>query len=182
MLSLVRGRVLRSVPPPRYTTSSFGNQSLRFSNLRSPSSSQRYTQRFTLAPSISRPVLYNPSKSVFVRHLTSSNTPQSQSSSPPTQTKSKLTAAQTQAIATGDTGDEQQYSVTQIVREITKYLVPASNDLRLRAVAAITFLVGAKLMNVQIPIYFKHIVDSLDVSLEPGMAVIVPTSMILGYG
>ena len=44
------------------------------------------------------------------------------------------------------------------------------------------FLISAKLMAVQIPIYFKHIVDALDVSLEPGMTAIVPVSLLIGYG
>ena len=57
--------------------------------------------------------------------------------------------------------------------------------LRVRVVTAVALLIGAKLINVQIPFFFKDIIDSLTV--EPGdagaaAAVVLPVAVLLAYG
>jgi len=50
----------------------------------------------------------------------------------------------------------------------------------MRIGATLTFLIASKLLNVQIPIIFKHIVDALSVAPDPVLA--IPVSLLLGYG
>lgn len=54
---------------------------------------------------------------------------------------------------------------------------------RTRVLGSIGLLIGAKLVNVQIPMYFKEAVDSLSPALEvPADVLILPTTVLLGYG
>jgi hypothetical protein len=51
-----------------------------------------------------------------------------------------------------------------IIKEMSQYLWPKNNwGTRFRVGLALSLLVGAKLLNVQIPFYFKSIVDSMNV-------------------
>jgi len=64
--------------------------------------------------------------------------------------------------------------------------------LRLRVVGAMVCLVAAKLLNIQVPFFFKHVVDSLALSLASPAAVStlegatavahVPLTIMLAYG
>jgi ATP-binding cassette subfamily B (MDR/TAP) protein 7 len=55
---------------------------------------------------------------------------------------------------------------------------------RFRVGLSLTLLVGAKVLNVQVPFYFKNIVDSMNVDFVAvgGTATTVAGSMILAYG
>jgi ATP-binding cassette subfamily B protein len=63
--------------------------------------------------------------------------------------------------------------------KLAPYLWPkGALGLRARVVAAIVFLIAAKLINVYVPILYKHAIDALS-----GPAVIVlPIALVLGYG
>ncbi|KAJ3400804.1 Iron-sulfur clusters transporter atm1, mitochondrial, partial [Chytridiales sp. JEL 0842] len=50
----------------------------------------------------------------------------------------------------------------RILRELVKYLWPANQpSIKIRVVIAIVLLVSGKLLNVYVPIFFKHVVDAL---------------------
>jgi ABC-type transport system involved in Fe-S cluster assembly fused permease/ATPase subunit len=52
-----------------------------------------------------------------------------------------------------------------------------------RAIAALVFMVGAKLANVSVPILLKHLVDAMDVKAgNPAALLVVPVSLLVGYG
>jgi len=71
------------------------------------------------------------------------------------------------------------------MREMTRYLWPRdSYSTKLRVGLAVALLVGGKLLNVQVPFYFKSIVDSMnfDASGAGGTAAVVAGSMIFAYG
>lgn len=71
------------------------------------------------------------------------------------------------------------------MREMTRYLWPKGNlDTKFRVGLAVSLLIGAKLLNVQVPFYFKSIVDSMNIDFVAagGTAAAVAGSMILAYG
>ena len=71
------------------------------------------------------------------------------------------------------------------MKEMSRYLWPKDSlGTKLRVSLAVGLLVGGKLLNVQVPFYFKSIVDSMNVDLA-SMGGVVPAaavSMILAYG
>ncbi|OQD82394.1 hypothetical protein PENANT_c021G06214 [Penicillium antarcticum] len=72
-----------------------------------------------------------------------------------------------------------------IMREMAKYLWPKDDwGTKLRVGTALSLLVGAKILNVEIPFYFKSIVDSMNVDFASigGTAYTVAGSMIIAYG
>ena len=80
---------------------------------------------------------------------------------------------------------EQRKADWAIMREMTRYLWPRdSYSTKLRVGLAVALLVGGKLLNVQVPFYFKSIVDSMnfDASGAGGTAAVVAGSMIFAYG
>ena len=66
------------------------------------------------------------------------------------------------------------------VRRLAPYLWPADWGLRARVLLSIAFLVGAKLINVYVPLLYKGAVDRL----SPGHPTVisVPVALIIGYG
>jgi ATP-binding cassette, subfamily B, heavy metal transporter len=67
------------------------------------------------------------------------------------------------------------------LRQLLPHLWPAGDwDLRARVVLALVFLVGAKVANVYVPIFFKGMVDAL--TARPGLALVLPVGMLLAYG
>lgn len=71
------------------------------------------------------------------------------------------------------------------MKEMSRYLWPKDNlGTKLRVGLAVSLLVGGKLLNVQVPFYFKSIVDSMnmDVATMGGAVPAVAGSMILAYG
>lgn len=84
-----------------------------------------------------------------------------------------------------NTAQEQRKADWAILKEMSRYLWPRDNfGTRLRVGASVVLLVGAKLLNVQVPFYFKSIVDSMNIDwlAASGTVSTVAGSMILAYG
>lgn len=80
---------------------------------------------------------------------------------------------------------EQRKIDVAILKEMSKYLWPKGEfGTRLRVSTALALLVGAKVLNVQVPFYFKSIVDSMNIDFIAvgGTAWTVAGSMIVAYG
>lgn len=55
-------------------------------------------------------------------------------------------------------------SELKILRNLVHYIWPKGNNkVKLRVIAALLLLIGAKLLNVQVPFFFKDVVDSMNV-------------------
>ena len=80
---------------------------------------------------------------------------------------------------------EQRKADWAIMKEMARYLWP-KNDLgaRARVGTALALLVASKVLNVQVPFYFKNIVDSMNVDFAAlgGTAWTVGGAMIVAYG
>ena len=63
--------------------------------------------------------------------------------------------------------------------KVIRSLIPYLWEYRGRVILALTFLVAAKLANVSVPLVLKQVVDSLD---QPQAALVVPVSLLVGYG
>lgn len=80
---------------------------------------------------------------------------------------------------------EQRKADWAIMKEMSRYLWPKGDvGTKVRVGLAVALLIGAKVLNVQVPFYFKSIVDSLniDVAAVGGTATTVAGAMILAYG
>ncbi|KAF3388949.1 Iron-sulfur clusters transporter atm1 [Penicillium rolfsii] len=80
---------------------------------------------------------------------------------------------------------EQRRADWAIMREMARYLWPKDDwGTKLRVGTALSLLVGAKILNVEVPFYFKNIVDSMNVDFATlgGTAYTVAGSMIIAYG
>lgn len=67
------------------------------------------------------------------------------------------------------------------IKTLLPYLWPAGeSNLRFRVVVAIILLVGAKAVNVTVPLFYKEAVDLLSVDKEALAA--VPIALLIGYG
>lgn len=80
---------------------------------------------------------------------------------------------------------EQRKVDLAIMREMVRYLWPKGEfGTKLRVSTALAFLVGAKILNVNVPFYFKSIVDSMNIDFMAvgGTAWTVAGSMIIAYG
>jgi ATP-binding cassette, subfamily B (MDR/TAP), member 7 len=83
------------------------------------------------------------------------------------------------------TNQEQRNADWAIMKEMVRYLWPKdSYGTKVRVGISLSLLVGAKVLNVQVPFYFKSIVDSMNVDFVAvgGTAATVAGSMILAYG
>ena len=80
------------------------------------------------------------------------------------------------------TNKEQRKADWAIIKEMSHYLWPKDNlGTRFRVGLSVALLVGAKLLNVQVPFYFKSIVDSMNIDFVAvgGTAWTVAGSMIV---
>src|SRR4051794_28938293 len=82
--------------------------------------------------------------------------------------------------------DERLGEGLRALRGLAPYLWPRDSlELRLRVVLALVLLVAGKLVNITIPLFYKHAVDALSVNTgaapNPGL-VAVPVALILSYG
>jgi ATP-binding cassette, subfamily B (MDR/TAP), member 7 len=80
---------------------------------------------------------------------------------------------------------EQRKVDMAIMREMVQYLWPKGDwGTKLRVGTALSLLVGAKILNVEVPFYFKSIVDSMNIDFLAvgGTAWTVAGSMIVAYG
>lgn len=83
------------------------------------------------------------------------------------------------------TNKEQRKADWAIMKEMARYLWPKDSfGTRARVAIAVALLVGSKVLNVQVPFYFKSIVDSMNIDFAAvgGTATTVAGSMILAYG
>ncbi|KAF2402640.1 P-loop containing nucleoside triphosphate hydrolase protein [Trichodelitschia bisporula] len=83
------------------------------------------------------------------------------------------------------TNAEQRKADWAIMKEMSRYLWPKDNlGTRFRVGLAVSLLVGAKVLNVQVPFYFKSIVDSMNIDFMAvgGTAWTVAGSMVVAYG
>ncbi|MBP2301648.1 ABCB family ABC transporter ATP-binding protein/permease [Azospirillum picis] len=68
-------------------------------------------------------------------------------------------------------------------RSLGPYIWPRDSvETRIRVVVAMLLLVGAKVANVYVPIFYKHAVDALTPGSTPGAAVAIPLGLIVAYG
>lgn len=75
----------------------------------------------------------------------------------------------------------------RIIKEMLRHVWPRDHPkLKIRVVVALGFLVGAKVLNIQIPFFFKYAVDyfnKLPALTSPEATIItIGTALILGYG
>ncbi|CAG8464489.1 6356_t:CDS:10, partial [Acaulospora morrowiae] len=91
--------------------------------------------------------------------------------------KSSLTVGKT-------SGSDQKITDWKIVKNLIGYIWSKDDlSVKLRVVAALSLLVGGKILNVQVPFFFKNIIDSLNVDVEKiGTVWTVVGAVILGYG
>ncbi|CAO3401615.1 ABCB family ABC transporter ATP-binding protein/permease [Azospirillum palustre] len=74
------------------------------------------------------------------------------------------------------------------IRSLGPYIWPRDSvETRVRVVLAMLLLIGAKVANVYVPIFYKHAVDALTPasaggSVGPGAAVTIPLGLIVAYG
>ncbi|KAF4892843.1 Iron-sulfur clusters transporter ATM1 [Colletotrichum viniferum] len=80
---------------------------------------------------------------------------------------------------------EQRKADWAIMKEMSRYLWPKDSlSTKVRVGLAVSLLIGAKVLNVQVPFYFKSIVDAMNIDFGAtgGTAVAIAGSMILAYG
>lgn len=83
------------------------------------------------------------------------------------------------------TTQEQRKADWAIIKEMSQYLWPKDSlGTKLRVGLAVGLLVGAKVLNVQVPFYFKSIVDAMNIDMAStgGTAMTVAGTMIFAYG
>lgn len=83
------------------------------------------------------------------------------------------------------TTQEQRKADWAIIKEMSQYLWPKDSfGTKLRVGLAVGLLIGAKVLNVQVPFYFKSIVDAMniDIASTGGTAMTVAGTMIFAYG
>ncbi|KAK6516606.1 Iron-sulfur clusters transporter atm1, mitochondrial [Arthrobotrys conoides] len=103
-----------------------------------------------------------------------------------TQTKKQATKVADPLLASMDASKSAQRKADwAILKDMVHYIWPKDNlGTRVRVGLALGLLIGAKLLNVQVPFYFKSIVDSLNIDFTHvgGTAAAVVGSLILAYG
>lgn len=133
---------------------------------------------------------YSPSRAVFhtttlrnFRHLASKG-PDVEINKPAAGPKSPASPADPLA-AIDKTAQEQRKADWAIMKEMSQYLWPKDSwrD-KSRVLLAVGLLVSGKLLNVQVPFYFREIVDSLNIDFAAtgGTVATVAGAMIFAYG
>src|SRR3954464_4391622 len=62
-------------------------------------------------------------------------------------------------------------------------LFPYLWDYKWRALAALVFMIGAKLANVGVPFLLKHLIDAMDIKKgDPAAILVVPIGLLVAYG
>ncbi|KAK1962619.1 ABC transporter [Colletotrichum sublineola] len=80
---------------------------------------------------------------------------------------------------------EQRKADWAIMKEMSRYLWPKDSiSTKVRVALAVSLLIGAKVLNVQVPFYFKSIVDAMNIDFGTtgGTAATIAGSMVLAYG
>ncbi|KAL5042478.1 iron-sulfur clusters transporter atm1, mitochondrial [Aspergillus fruticulosus] len=116
----------------------------------------------------------------------SSSSSLAKSVAPSPQKTQNATTAQKDLLSESTVANKEQRKADwAIMREMAKYLWPKGDwGTKLRVGTALSLLVGAKVLNVEVPFYFKSIVDSMNVDFAAvgGTAYTVAGSMIIAYG
>lgn len=77
-------------------------------------------------------------------------------------------------------------SELRIMKDLLKYIWPqGDNKVKIRVLFALALLIGAKLLNVQVPFFFKQTIDSMNIEWGSDVATVLPvaiTMTILSYG
>ncbi|KAF9585944.1 Iron-sulfur clusters transporter atm1, mitochondrial [Lunasporangiospora selenospora] len=97
---------------------------------------------------------------------------------------SSITSSITAKAAEKAANAEQNKMDWKIFKELSGYIWPKDDrGVKIRVVVALSLLVMGKLLNVQVPFFFKDIIDKLNVEFPVGATVIgVVGAVILGYG
>ncbi|KAK4447843.1 iron-sulfur clusters transporter ATM1, mitochondrial [Podospora aff. communis PSN243] len=98
---------------------------------------------------------------------------------------SKLSRQIDPLAAIDKTAQEQRKADWAIMKKMSRYLWPKDSwGDKMRVLLSVGLLVGAKVLNVQVPFYFREIVDSLNIDFATtgGTAATVAGAMILAYG
>ena len=114
-----------------------------------------------------------------------SKPPDVEPSKPAAAPKSPLAPPADPLAAIDKSAQEQRKADWAIMKEMSQYLWPKDSwrD-KTRVLFAVGLLVGGKVLNVQVPFYFREIVDSLNVDLAGtgGTVATVAGAMIFAYG
>ncbi|OTB03147.1 hypothetical protein M426DRAFT_321951 [Hypoxylon sp. CI-4A] len=149
-------------------------------------SSRRGTRVFATSQCLQRPLLSLPKGQDSIAKTQPNIAKFSSNASNAPNTLKKPASAQKDPLAAIDkSAHEQRKADWAIMKEMAHYLWPKDSvNTKLRVSLAVALLVGAKLLNVQVPFYFKSIVDSMniDVASTGGTAAVVAGSVILAYG
>ncbi|EJT68305.1 iron-sulfur clusters transporter ATM1 [Gaeumannomyces tritici R3-111a-1] len=106
----------------------------------------------------------------------------------PTAATSASTASKDPLATPDKTNQEQRKADWAIIKEMSHYLWPKDSlGTKLRVGLAVSLLISAKVLNVQVPFYFKSIVDAMNIDPSlmagaGGTAATVAGTMILAYG
>ncbi|KGU04170.1 iron-sulfur clusters transporter ATM1, mitochondrial [Candida albicans P87] len=111
---------------------------------------------------------------------TSKTTPKTLSKPPP---KVKPPIQDNDTTSSGSSSSENSESF--MLKSLFKTIWPKNNlNFKIRVIIALSLLVGAKILNVQVPFYFKQIIDTMNIDWtnEVGVFSTVIGSLILAYG
>ncbi|KAL6069035.1 ATP-binding cassette sub-family B member 7, mitochondrial [Balamuthia mandrillaris] len=109
------------------------------------------------------------------------------SSSPANKSKEAVANAalkkESTPLRTGDLlGGAKGPGALTIMKTFAKYLWPNDRSVRARVIAAMGFLIGSKLLNIQVPYLFKQAIDTLNEVTTTDVLVTVPIGLLLAYG
>ncbi|KAJ4387589.1 Iron-sulfur clusters transporter atm1, mitochondrial [Gnomoniopsis smithogilvyi] len=116
---------------------------------------------------------------------TRASSPSKDGESKPTNISIASKPATDPLAAIDKTTQEQRKADWAIIKEMSQYLWPKDSfGTKLRVGLAVGLLIGAKVLNVQVPFYFKSIVDAMNVDIAStgGTAMTVAGTMIFAYG
>ncbi|XHG01587.1 Iron-sulfur clusters transporter atm1, mitochondrial, variant 2 [Aspergillus wentii] len=172
------GRYIHLLPAvPRSTplkTAYFGSRFRAFTSSPSP-----YRRQVTGDPTSERKTT-NPNAPPVARPANANVTPN------PKDTQNATAAKKKDLLSETTVGNKEQRKADwAIMREMAKYLWPKDDwGTKLRVGTALSLLIGAKVLNVEVPFYFKSIVDSMNIDFATvgGTAYTVAGSMIIAYG
>ncbi|CEP64023.1 ATP-binding cassette Fe/S cluster precursor transporter ATM1 LALA0_S10e00474g [Lachancea lanzarotensis] len=94
-------------------------------------------------------------------------------------------ASQSKVQAKNDNSKTPTISELKILKDLFKYIWPSGEKkVRIRVLIALGLLVGSKLLNVQVPFFFKNIVDSMNVEWTDATSVLPVAigTLIFSYG
>lgn len=139
--------------------------------------------RLSLARSFALPALLQHARTAAAAPLTRRRVYGSMAPPPPPTSALKSSATAPKVVVADE--PESLNDATRPLRYVWKHIWPAdAPDLRRRVVVSLGLLVGAKLLSVGVPGFFKFAVDALTVvpSASAQIALAVPTAALLGYG